>query len=230
MADMTIIKLVFFTPMTLFCIGVAGMIVAHFTKKQKVYDICKCLVAWLTFFFLFPYLAKKAGLIKNAFVRWIIAFMAPPMLVFYAMVYGFSSLGPHAPEVARYHDAADLQKATGVEFPEVTLVDSISYEGITGYMEVEKFVPVKPLTKSFFKRLNKACIEDSCCWRKDEDGYHYYILNECTSEPFDRTKGMHSRKVDNENDWEYDGGPFIEVKLEAPLKGDTITITYGWGK
>lgn len=129
------------------------------------------------------------------------------------------------PSTARYHTAYELQQATGVEFPEVSLVDSTKRHVYDMWSsEVETFVPVKPLSKEFFKRLDRACKEDPCCWMKEENGYRYTIYPEF---PLDRTKGSHRRMVKDGDgmveDWQ---GDFVEVWV--PFSGDTITIEDGW--
>ena len=126
-----------------------------------------------------------------------------------------------------YHNADDLRKATGVKFPEIIPVDSLySDGGLAGYNTNVKFVSVKPLDKDFYCRLDQACKTDSCCWSKDSTGYKYYICPEAT--PFDRTKGMQWRMVDDGYgnkvpDWD---GDYISVFI--PIKGDTIILDYGW--
>lgn len=113
-----------------------------------------------------------------------------------------------------------------MEFPEIVPVDSIySDGGLAGYNTNIKFIPVKPLDKDFFYRLDQACKTDSCCWRKDSTGYFYDIYPEAI--PFDRTKGMHWRMVDVDGkkvpDWD---GTYISVFV--PIKGDTIILNDGW--
>lgn len=132
----------------------------------------------------------------------------------------------HVPAKIDYHNADDLRKATGVEFPEIVPVDSIySDGGLAGYNTNIKFIPVKPLDKDFFCRLDQACKTDSCCWKKDSTGYRYDIYPEAI--PFDRTKGMHWRMVDVDGkkvpDWD---GTYISVFV--PIKGDTIILNDGW--
>ena len=87
-----------------------------------------------------------------------------------------------------------------------------------------KFVPKKPLSVKFFRSLDKACKDDSCCWSKDSIGYYYNIYPE---RPIDRTKGTHMRQVEVDgemrDDWD---GDFISVRI--PLKGDTIYVSEGW--
>lgn len=134
--------------------------------------------------------------------------------------------GTGVPTQIDYHNADDLQKVTGVEFPEIVPVDSIySDGGLAGYNTNIKFIPVKPLDKDFFYRLDQACKTDSCCWKKDSTGYRYDIYPEAI--PFDRTKGMHRRMVDVDGkkvpDWD---GTYISVFV--PIKGDTIILNDGY--
>lgn len=143
-------------------------------------------------------------------------------------VVGFGlSDGTGVPTQVDYHNADDLQKVTGVEFPEVIPVDSFySDRGLASYETQIKFVPAKPLNKDFFYRLDQACKTDSCCWRKDSIGYFYDIHPEAI--PFDRTKGMHRRMVEDVDgkkvpDWD---GTYISVFV--PIKGDTIILSDGW--
>ena len=134
--------------------------------------------------------------------------------------------GTDVPTHIDYHNADDLQKVTGVEFPEIVPVDSFySDGGLAGYNTNIKFIPVKPLDKDFFCRLDQACKTDSCCWRKDSTGYSYDIYPKAI--PFDRTKGMHRRMADVDGkkvpDWD---GSYISVFV--PIKGDTIILNDGW--
>lgn len=134
--------------------------------------------------------------------------------------------GTGVPTQMDYHNADDLQKVTGVEFPEIVPVDSFcSDKGLGGYETQIAFVPAKPLDKDFFYRLDQACKTDSCCWSKDSTGYYYSIYPEAI--PFDRTKGMHRRMVDVDGkkvpDWD---GSYISVFV--PIEGDTIILDDGY--
>ena len=158
--------------------------------------------------------------------------IAMPMLLIIILFVGVGLVGTCLPNGTGvpthidYHNADDLQKVTGVEFPEIVPVDSIySDGGLAGYGTQIKFVPAKPLDKDFFYRLDQACKTDSCCWKKDSTGYRYDIYPEAI--PFDRTKGMHRRMVDVDGkkvpDWD---GTYISVFV--PIKGDTIILNDGW--
>lgn len=144
-----------------------------------------------------------------------------PILLFVA----FASTSTGIPTSVSYHNAEDLYKATGVKFPEVIPVDSFYYSSFGSHGVGVKFVPKKELSKRFFRQLDNVCKTDSCCWRKGESSYTYYILPE---RPLDRTKGTHFRMFDtgegkSEPDWD---GDFVFV--EIPFSGDTITIEDGW--
>ena len=148
------------------------------------------------------------------------------ILLFVGLVGTCLPNGTGVPTHIDYHNADDLQKVTGVEFPEIVPVDSFYADGgLAGYGTQIKFVPAKPLDKDFFYRLDQACKTDSCCWRKDSTGYFYDIYPEAI--PFDRTKGMHRRMVDVDGkkvpDWD---GTYISVFV--PIKGDTIILNDSW--
>ncbi len=142
-------------------------------------------------------------------------------------VVSFGGGSTQVPTQIDYHNADDLRRATGVKFPEIVPVDSLYVDcGLASYNTNVKFVSVKPLDKEFYCRLDQACKTDSCCWSKDSTGYKYYICPEAT--PFDRTKGMQWRMVDDGYgnkvpDWD---GDYISVFV--PIKGDTIILDYGW--
>lgn len=138
----------------------------------------------------------------------------------------FSGDGTYVPTSIDYHNADDLRKVTGVEFPEIVPVDSLYSNGGMAYCKtIVKFVPVKPLDKDFFYRLDQACKTDSCCWTKDPSGYRYEIYPEAI--PFDRMKGMHRRMVDvnGKKVPDYDG---ICISVFVPIEGDTIILVDGF--
>lgn len=123
-----------------------------------------------------------------------------------------------------YRTNEDLRRITGVEFPEVIPVDSTWHYDFCFSETVIKFVLVKPLNKKFFRNLDKACKDDSCCWHKDSLCYYYHIYPEL---PIDRPNGTHIRQIEMNSemtdDWD---GDFISVQV--PFSGDTIYVSEGW--
>ena len=148
-----------------------------------------------------------------------------------------------APE---YRTAEDFYKLTGVEFPELEMVDSLFYdEGIiwSCTWHEYKFVAKDGLDDEFLNRLDLACQTDSTHWnhstgsmadyfyngtgesiKEGESIYTYFIYPDQT--PVDRSRGMCDRMVTMDdgsvvNDWD---GSFISVEIQK----DTIVLRDGW--
>lgn len=208
--------------------AIVALVLSLFENRYKHKAIC--LFWWLAFPLVFPLLAKRHGVIKKGWKRWLIVLFSPFwtfcfFMVFFAMFcMEMDQCDYYIPAGTDYHTAHDIEIATGVEFPEVISVDSTALNSWSNHYTRVKFIPKKPLTRKFFKRLDRACKEDSCCWRKDSLGYVYFIYPE---RPLDRTKGTHTRLVEMKGeivpDWDGD-----YVKVIVPIVGDTITVEDGW--
>ena len=122
-----------------------------------------------------------------------------------------------------YHTAEDFRKLTGVEFPELEMVDSLYYdENIirANTWNEYKFVAKDGLDNNFYRRLNKVCEADPSHWNYDKERnvYSYWIYPD--QHPVDRSRGMCDRMVTMDdgnlvNDWD---GDFISVEIQT----DTI--------
>lgn len=196
---------------------------AYFNKEHRSCAINYLLwaVVPLGLFFAF----RRVGIFKAS----ILSIISPPVFIIFSLIFWAAITDDYTcvPDSIPYHTAADLKRITGVDFPNVTPVDSIYHEDFNSHETTIKFVPVRPLTKTFYSKLRHACVADPCCWKKEDDGYHYYILPE---KPIDRPKGTHIRQVKQEDgqmkdDWQ---GDFIDVFV--PLKGDTIYVKDGWAR
>lgn len=95
-----------------------------------------------------------------------------------------------------YKTSEDFYKLTGVEFPELEMVDSLFHDDIYIYYREYQFVAKEGLSDVFYKRLERACVTDSTHWEQmvgDQIGYHYEIYPD--QEPVDRSRGMCDRMV-----------------------------------
>ena len=166
-------------------------------------------------------------------------------LVFFLMTYEDS--GPiisrddvPAPD---YRTSEDFYKLTGVEFPELKMVDSLYFQDggfPINYWSEYKFVVKDGASNRFYKHLEYACKEDSTHWHygpivnyfysvTDEEFvgdsmvYHYEIYPD--EQPVDRSRGMCDRMVEIDGemikDWD---GTFISVDIV----NDTIVLREGW--
>ena len=126
-----------------------------------------------------------------------------------------------------YMTTEDFLKLTGVEFPELELIDSLHYDDgfpTSANWNEYKFVGKDNLTSGFYQRLDEACQTDSTHWNKNDEGYNYHIHPDL--HPVDRSRGMCDRQVQLSNgewvnDWD---GTFVSVDIQ----NDTITLREGW--
>jgi len=123
----------FITPMVLFALGIAGIIVGHFMKRETMKNLGKCLATWTTLFFLLPVIAKRAGFINNILVGWIVALLAPPLFVLYGLVYGLWAINQPLPyDELRFTSHDEIAAITEIpDFPQFKYVRN-SHDGWDG--------------------------------------------------------------------------------------------------
>jgi len=95
-----------------------------------------------------------------------------------------------------YKTSEDFYKLTGVEFPELEMVDSLFQDDIYIYYREYQFVAKEGLSDVFYQRLEHACVTDSTHWEQmvgDQTSYHYEIYPDQV--PVDRSRGMCDRMV-----------------------------------
>lgn len=150
-------------------------------------------------------------------------------LIFIAFAYGDGkSYITESTTPANYRTSEDFYKLTGVEFPELEIVDSLFFDEHfppSNVWNEYRFVAKGGLKNDFYKRLKRACKTDSTHWNYSEGGiYNYFIYPDST--PVDRSRGMCDRMVDIGEvkkvvDWD---GHFISVEIH----NDTILLREGW--
>lgn len=229
-------------------------------KRLALWLILLILFPWATgLFLIWPSILLKDKMTRRWKIFWWIIY-APIGLILVVMkllVYVYIlavTINPEtfAPIVTRenvavsdYRTAEDFYKLTGVEFPEMEMVDSLFYdEGCIRACTWHeyKFVAEDGLDDEFFKRLDQACKSDSTHWsshlnteyaigpgfeqdfeNEDVEYYSYRIYPDQT--PVDRSRGMCDRMVEHNGemipDWD---GDFISVKIQ----NDTIVLREGW--
>lgn len=105
---------------------------------------------------------KRFGPIKS----WLLFIISPCMMLIYCIalciliMYSMFQTEEGIPQSIPYRTNADLKRITGVEFPEVTPVDSSWHYDFNSSVTAIKFVPNKPLEKNFFLNLRTACKND----------------------------------------------------------------------
>lgn len=141
-------------------------------------------------------------------------------LLFIFYVVGGSGTG--VPNYIEYRNADDLYRISNVRFPEVEIVDSVTYEDFSLSQTTVRFVLVKPERRdALWQRIKRTTQTDSIYWKSEDKKCKYYILPEF---PIDRPNGTGWRKNDDGTpDWD---GEFI--RMIVCENNDTITLQYGW--
>ena len=160
---------------------------------------------------------------------------------------GFSaSVSRENVQPSEYRTGEEFHKLTGVEFPELEMVDSLFFQDgclPSSWWNEYKFVVKGGLSDRFKKELERACLADPTHWSHTEgcisdyyyEGtgeeiignqmvYHYGIYPD--QEPVDRSRGMCDRMVEISDgemvtDWD---GSFITVDVVD----DTVILRKGW--
>ncbi len=171
-------------------------------------------------------------------------------LWFFTIGYGkegfSSSVSRDNVQPSEYRTGEDFHKLTGVEFPELEMVDSLFFQDgclPSSWWNEYKFVVKGGLSDRFKKELERACVADPTHWSHTEgcisdyyyEGtgeemignqmvYHYGIYPD--QEPVDRSRGMCDRMVEISDgemvtDWD---GSFITVDVVD----DTVILRKGW--
>ena len=171
-------------------------------------------------------------------------------LWFFTIGYGkegfSSSVSRDNVQASEYRTGEDFHKLTGVEFPELEMVDSLFFQDgclPSSWWNEYKFVVKGGLSDRFKKELERACVADPTHWSHTEgcisdyyyEGtgeemignqmvYHYGIYPD--QEPVDRSRGMCDRMVEISDgemvtDWD---GSYITVDVVD----DTVILRKGW--
>lgn len=129
-----------------------------------------------------------------------------------------------------YRTSEDFYKLTGVEFPELEMVDSLRFCDGTfppDFYNEYTFVAKDGLSDRFYKRLERACLTDSTHWKQtigEPMVYHYEIYPD--QKPVDRSREMCDRMEETFNGEMEPAcdGDYIIVEI----MNDTIILKDGW--
>ena len=233
---------------------------------KKVLKVLLWIMALILFpvtavlYFIWPGKIFKDGMSRNWKIFWWIVYpviTVPGVLLKLILYFWFLAIGcgdeGFTASVSRgdiqapdYRTSEDFYKLTGVEFPELEMVDSLFFqdEGLpTNHWREYKFVVKGGLSDSFKKHLENACVTDPTHWNYTEGSvsdffyegtgepmigdqmvYHYEIYPD--QEPVDRSRGMCDRMVEVSDgkmvaDWD---GSYITVDVV----NDTVILRNGW--
>ena len=233
---------------------------------KKVSKVLLWIIALILFpitaglYFIWPSKIFKDRMPRNwkRFLWVIYLLVAVPCIVFKLIIYFWffiigcgkecftASVSRDHVQASEYRTSEDFYKLTGVEFPELEMVDSLFFQdgGLpTNHWREYKFVVKGGISDRFKQHLEHACVTDSTHWTYtegcvsdfyyegtgepkigDQMVYHYGIYPDL--QPVDRSRGMCDRMVRLDDgrmvgDWD---GSYITVDIV----NDTIILRNGW--
>lgn len=184
-------------------------------SKEEWHYKARSYLRWALFPFSLMLFPRKMG-IKS----WLLFLLSPFMMLAYFIAFALwiasimFSDRYGIPKAISYHNCEDLKRVTGVNFPDIVPVDSIWHETLGFSETIIKFVPKETVSPSFYQDLEKACKEDSLCWRKDSLVYYYSIYTDIS------TDSIHGTDIKEDS-------PHSYINISIPFSGDTIYVHDG---
>ena len=193
-------------------------------NSKKTIDILICLFWWLTVSLVFPFQAKKRGLVKRGWVRWLLTLLSPAALFTYLMIAGLSILSSYADI-----NLDDIEFKTREDIVLLTQVTSIPEVKLKSYwrdvLEGTVFVRFEydgESADAFFSDLEKRCAhKEDLYWEVNPvSGYDfergwYAGPMEKPNEAFSDNVGVRVHFTDMGVDIQYDYQPFVFKDLST---------------
>lgn len=153
----------------LLLLTVFTFIVSKFIHKDKVAHVAECVVWWLTISLIFPFRAKKHGIISRKLYGWILALLSPPAIATYYIIYSLATINSPLPyEKLDFTTREEIASITEIlDFPEFEYVDN-THDGYTGVYTVHYLFKNEEEVKTLFEALSsKYDSEDNIFWTTD---------------------------------------------------------------
>ena len=139
--------------------------------RRKTVDIIVCALWWLTVSIVFPYQARKRGLIRRRWVRILLTFISPAALLTYGIIWFGIEIGRGPgfdPEQAPFRTREEIVALTGLaDLPDFSR-EKYYYDWWEGWTRV-RYSFSKPLPDEVRKALEDLCSEkDNPYWTLEE--------------------------------------------------------------
>ncbi len=143
-------------------LGVAAL------HKEKIVNICICILTWMTLFFLFPYVARKYNVIKEKWVAMLLMLVSPALLATgYIVATEVVGISPYRYKDLKFTSRDDIITLTGIsDFPEYEYYNN-SYDSWSGTHTVRFLFKEEP-PSSFYEELESFKMQkDNIFWSGD---------------------------------------------------------------
>lgn len=133
--------------------------------KEKIVNICFCILTWMTLFFLFPYVARMYNVIKEKWAAILLMLVSPALLATgYIVATEFVGISPYRYKELKFTSKNDIISLTGItNFPDYEY-DSNSYDSWSGTHTVRFLFKEEP-SASFYEEMESL--------RRDKDNVYW---------------------------------------------------------
>lgn len=144
--------------------------------KEKIVNICFCILSWMTLFFLFPYVARKNNVIKEKWLAILLMLVSPALLVTgYIIATEVIGISPYRYKELKFTSKNDIISLTGItDFPDYEYLNN-SYDSWSGTHTVHFLFKEEP-PASFYEELESLKKQpDNVYWSGDnlKDAYDF---------------------------------------------------------
>lgn len=144
--------------------------------KEKIVNICFCILSWMTLFFLFPYVARKNNVIKEKWLAILLMLVSPALLVTgYIIATEVIGISPYRYKELHFTSKNDIINLTGItDFPDYEYLNN-SYDSWSGTHTVRFLFKEEP-PASFYEELESLKKQpDNVYWSGDnlKDAYDF---------------------------------------------------------
>jgi len=141
--------------------------------KEKVVNICICILTWMTLFFLFPYVARKYNVIKEKWVAILIMFASPALFATgYIVATEVIGISPYRYTELKFTSKNDIISLTGItDFPDYEYLNN-SYDSWSGTHTIRFLFKEEP-PKTFYEKIESLIKDkDNVYWSSDNSLEH----------------------------------------------------------
>lgn len=155
------------------CIIVIILLGAAAFHKEKLVNVCICLLAWMSLFFLFPYVARKYNVIKQKWAAILLMLVSPSLFVTgYIIATEDIRISPYQYKELKFTSKNDIINLTGItDFPDYEYQDN-SYDSWSGTHTVRFLFKEEP-PKTFYEEIESLIKDkDNVYWSSDNSLEH----------------------------------------------------------
>lgn len=148
--------------------------------KEKIVNICICIITWMTLFFLFPYVARKYNVIKEKWVAILLMLVSPALLVSgYIIATEVIGISPYRYKELKFTSKNDIISLTGItDFPDYEYLNN-SYDSWSGTHTIRFLFKEEP-PASFYEELESLKKQpNNVYWSGDnlKDAYDFNFFD-----------------------------------------------------